>query len=69
MKNKLGYILFKRKMYKIKEWVVAPRGFMGYVLINKGWGADIPHPRRKKLVVYNRRGDKLGIGTYLKEKP
>lgn len=63
-----GHILFKGKKFRITEWVKAPRGFMGYVtfLAPKGWGADIPSPRRKKLMVYNRRGDKMGIGTYLK---
>jgi hypothetical protein len=61
-----GHILFKGKKFKITEWVKAPRGFMGYVKIGKNWGADIPHPRRPKLMVYNRIGKKLGFGSYIK---
>lgn len=67
MKN-LGFILFRGKKFRITEWVQAPRGFMGYVTFGyKGWGCDIPHPRRPKLTVYNRYGTFIGFASFIKE--
>jgi hypothetical protein len=60
-----GHILFKGKKFQIREWVKAPRGFMGYVKIANGMLVDIPNPRRPKLAVW-KKGVKIGTDSYVK---